>query len=196
MVCFLHWPRPRQIPRMKPIGLGYVYSNVPNCTLPLNYWSCRSVNRRQDLSSAFRLLWILSCFTCWGDIYTPSIPCSVVVPHLYPLHLLYPIYTMFSCCTPSIPSSLVVPPLYPLHLLYPLIPIQHLQQGYALACSELLCVLQCCTWLPLQYVCEPCAWRDIKYHVVLCLWRQDHSWPARQGLPFILHSVLTLLQTS
>ena len=39
------------------------------------------VNRWQDLSSAFGLLWILSCFTYWGDIYTPF-------------------YTHFSCCIP------------------------------------------------------------------------------------------------
>ena len=67
--------------------------------------------RKQDLSIAFRLHWILSCFTYWGHIYTP----------LYPFHLLHPIYTLFSCHTPSIPSLLVVPrvvpPLYPVCLL-------------------------------------------------------------------------------
>ena len=90
-------------------------------------WSCCSVYRWQDLRSDFRLLWILSCFTYWGHIYTPlypgqllylltpfslgtpCIPCLVVISPLYPFHLLYPLYTIFTCHTPSMPWSFARP---------------------------------------------------------------------------------------
>ena len=48
-----------------------------------------------------------------GRCYTPLYPVQLM--YLHNFHLLYPIYTLFSCHTPSFPCSI--------HLLYPLIPL-------------------------------------------------------------------------
>ena len=52
----------------------------------INQWFCRSVGRLAELSNAFKLdlllLWILSCFTYWTAVTSPSPPHSLVkFPH-------------------------------------------------------------------------------------------------------------------
>ena len=77
------------------------------------HWSCHSVNRRQDLNCAFKLLWILSCFTYWGDVLPPDTLFSCCTsPHpfhlpypLYFFHLSCPLYTLITCYTPSYPYN-------------------------------------------------------------------------------------------
>ena len=72
-------------------------------------WSCRYEYRPKDLSGAFKLLWILSCFTYWGAVPPPS-QWKVSTPYI-PHHLLllpqvisrYHIFSPITCYTPSYP---------------------------------------------------------------------------------------------
>ena len=78
-----------------------------------NCWSCRSLIRRQDLSVAFKLLWIPSCFLFWeNNPHYPIITCYPTPIPASPVVTPPPSYPIVSCYHfPPIISD------YPLHLL-------------------------------------------------------------------------------
>ena len=119
-------------------------------------WSCRSVNRWQDLSVTFKLLLILSCFTNWGDdpppllhlLWTPLYPLllfsTLSSPLLQSIHPHTPVaeYTpSYPCCRVYhlIPLLQGIPPHTPVAVFYPLIPpvAGSMIQGYQITCSTM-----------------------------------------------------------
>ena len=83
-------------------------------------WSCRSVNRWQDLIDAQKLHWIQSYFTWWGDTcklqHTPVTCCTS--PDA-PVTSCVPPDTTLTFCTPPSTLLIVVHPLIPSSPLHP-----------------------------------------------------------------------------
>ena len=144
------------------------------------FWSCHSVNRQQDLSSSFNVLWILSCCTYLGATRVPLPPLDETeepIPSGWQRGIPYPLPSWWNRVTP-------IPPFDEKGYLPPLRwnnPLPHLmKQGtpYILPLDE-------------TGVHPPPCWMNHWYEitVVLSAWRQDLLRPAPQRVAFIPYFV-------